>query len=75
MHRPVARTFVDDDGPIAGSGNADGDLLIINVVNEKTTRQGRLFQVWTFKATMYVSLLFMFLGTETQDCAKIKTIK
>lgn len=50
VHQQVACNFVDDDGDSVGIKDAetDCDLLVIKILNEKTTRQGQLFQVLLF---------------------------
>ena len=47
LHKQSARKFIDDnisDGDNAGKSD-EGDLLIVKVLNEKSTRQGRMFEV------------------------------
>ena len=55
MHQQVACNFVDDDGDSVGIKDAetDCDLLVIKILNEKTTRQGQLFQVFIIFLCQY----------------------
>ena len=49
MHNGIAREFLDDDSidgkmPKTSSDGSNG-LLIVKIVNEKSTRQGKMFEV------------------------------
>lgn len=48
QHKEIARQYIDDDidnAKIPDKSGGDNCLLIVKVVNEKTTRQGRMFEV------------------------------
>ena len=53
VHAQIARKFLDDEGNT--KTDSDADLLIVNVLNKKSTRQGQLFEVFHSIQTLYLT--------------------